>query len=90
MEKQLEDYTIKHKNEALILTIVVDQTEQQLVVFRGFTSSLTNPTPANPEEPVIPAGATIKTIDRVKAPYNPGSPDYIERGLSWADFQSLL
>jgi hypothetical protein len=90
MEKQLEDYTIKHKNEALILTIVVDETEQQLVVFRGFTSSLTNPTPANPEDPVIPAGAELKTIDRVKAPFNPNNPNYIDRGLTWTDFQALL
>ncbi|MCS6959456.1 MAG: hypothetical protein RMK91_05335 [Pseudanabaenaceae cyanobacterium SKYGB_i_bin29] len=89
LERQLEEYTTKHKDEALLVTIVVDDEEQQLIVFRGFTSSLTNPTPANPEEPVIPPGAELKTIDRVRAPYNPAAPVYLQRGLTWQDWQSL-
>lgn len=89
IEKQLEDYSIKHKNEALIVTILVENIEQQIIVFRGFSSSLTHPTPADPEEPLIPPGAELKTIDRVRAPYNPADPDYIDRGLSWSDFELL-
>ncbi len=90
IEKQLEDYTTNHKNEALVITIVVEDREEQLIVFRGFTSSLSQGTPADPEEPVIPKGAEIKSIDRVKAPYNPQNPEYIDRGLSWSEFQLLL
>lgn len=94
MENQLQDYTIKQKDEALIVTIVVQegekQLEQQLIVFRGFTSSLSQSTPFDPEHPVIPPGAEIKSIDRVKAPYNPQVPQYIDRGLTWAQFQLLM
>ncbi len=90
IEKQLQDYTIGHKDEALLVTIEVGAEEHQILIFRGFTSALTYATPANPEDPVIPPGAVLKTIDRVKAPFHPSNPHYIHRGLSWSDFQALL
>lgn len=90
LEKKLEEYTLKHREEALLVTIVVEREEQQLIVFRGFTSSLTNPTPPDPAEPVIPPGAELKSIDRVKAPYNPSAPCYVQQGLTWQEMQSLM
>lgn len=41
------------------------------VVAQGFSSSLVRPTPDDPDEPVLPAGSTITSIDRLQAPYNP-------------------
>ena len=48
------------------------------------------PTAADPSEPVLPASAIIESVDRMKAPYNPDNPVYIEENIAWADFAARL
>jgi hypothetical protein len=88
--KRLEQYTAKRPQEVLLVTIAIDDEQDKVAIFKGFSSSLMRPTAFDPDEPVIPDEATIVSIDRIKSPYNPEAPRYIERGISWEAMQTLL
>ncbi|ASC71148.1 uncharacterized protein XM38_020980 [Halomicronema hongdechloris C2206] len=88
--KRLEDYTLKHPQEVLLVTADIDGATDEIVIFRGFSSSLVRPTAANPEVPVIPVDAKIRCIDRLQGPYTPDNPQYLERNLTWEAFQARL
>ena len=88
--RRLEQYTIKRPQEVLIVTAQIDGEEDQIAIFKGFSSSLMRPTSFDPDVPVLPPGATIVTIDRVASPYIPDAPRYIQQGLTWETMQSLL
>ena len=88
--RRLEQYTIKRPQEVLIVTAEIDGEEDQIAIFKGFSSSLMRPTSFDPEVPVLPPAAKIVTIDRVASPYNPDAPRYIQQGLSWETMQQLL
>lgn len=87
--KRLEQYTAK-THEVLLVTVEIVGEPDQIVIFKGFSSSLMRPTAFDPELPVLPDGAKILTIDRVASPYNPQSPLYIQQGLTWETIQPLL
>jgi len=87
---RLEDYTLKHAQEVLLVRAEIAGEVDEIVIFRGFSSSLVRPTAANPEVPVIPADAEIQTIDRLRGPYTPDNPQYLERHLTWEAFQARL
>ncbi len=88
--KRLEQYTAKRSHEVLIVTAEIEAEQDQIAIFKGFSSSLTRPTAFDPEVPVLPDRAKIITIDRVASPYNPQSPRYIQQGLTWETIQALL
>lgn len=88
--RRLEQYTSKRPQEVLIVTVEIEGEEDQIAIFKGFSSSLMHPTAYDPEVPVLPDGAKIITIDRVASPYNPTTPHYIQQGLSWETLQPLL
>lgn len=88
--KRLEQYTAKRSQEVLLVTLEIAGEQDQIAVFKGFSSSLVRPTAFDPEVPVIPDDAKILTIDRVASPYNPQSPRYIQKGLTWGTIQPLL
>ncbi|MEG3439624.1 hypothetical protein V0288_21025 [Pannus brasiliensis CCIBt3594] len=88
--KRLEQYTLRNPKEVLLVTIDLDGEEDEVVVFKGFSSSLTRPTDPDPDIPVIPDGANILRIDRVLSPHDPANPRYIQRDLSLADMEALL
>ncbi|NET34275.1 MAG: hypothetical protein F6K19_20000 [Cyanothece sp. SIO1E1] len=87
---RLEQYTIKRPQEVLMVTAEVADGLDQIVIFKGFSSSLMHPTVFDPDVPILPAGAKILTIDRLKSPYNPDHPQYLEQGLTWQGMQVLL
>lgn len=68
----------------------VDGKPDQVVVFKGFSSSLMRPTAFDPEVPTLPPQAVVIQIDRLEGPYQPSSPRYIEQGLSLDAFTSRL
>lgn len=74
----------------LTLSIEIDGQPDQVAIFKGFSSSLMNPTSFDPDTPVLPDSAIIQSIDRLESPYNPNAPRYVEQGLSWDAFQRLL
>ncbi len=87
---QLEQYTLKRPQEVLLVTAIIAGEDDQIAVFRGFSSSLMRPTAFDPDVPVLPNDATILTIDRVASPYDPEQPRYIQQGLTWETMQPLL
>ncbi len=88
LEKSLEKYTIKHPEEVLIVLIEVEKEQDKIIIFKGFSSSLMGNTPADPDISIIPENAKIISIDRVKSPYNPHNPIYIQQNLSLENFTS--
>ncbi|KAJ7533652.1 hypothetical protein O6H91_13G058600 [Diphasiastrum complanatum] len=86
----LEAYTEKVPSEVLILHALVDGEDDEVLIYKGISSSLMRPTAADVSEPVLPASAIIKFIDRVQSPYNHVDSKYIQKNISWEDFQRLL
>ena len=88
--KRLEQYTAKRPQEVLLVKVEIADEQDQIAIFKGFSSSLMRPTAFDPDVPVLSDEAKIITIDRVASPYNPEAPRYIQQGLSWETMQSLL
>jgi hypothetical protein len=88
--QRLEQYTIKCPHEVLLVSIEADGEPDQIAIFKGFSSSLMNPTSFDPDMPVLPDDAIVQSIDRLESPYNPNHPRFVEQGLSWLEFQRLL
>ncbi len=87
---RLEQYTLRRPELVLLVRADIDGEEDEVLIFRGFSSSLMHPTAADPEVPVLPEAAEIQAIDIMAGPYNPISPRYLQRGLAWADMLPLL
>lgn len=90
ISSRLEQYTAKRPGEVLIVNVEIAGEPDQIAIFRGFSSSLMRPTAFDPEVPVLPDTAKLLSIDRIAGPYNPLSPSYIQRGLTWETIQPLL
>ena len=90
-EKRLETYTLKRPQEILKVTVKNEAgTLDEIIIFKGFSSYLTQATPTDPDVPLIQENAIIVTIDRLKSPYKPNEPEYIQKGLSWEKIEELL
>jgi hypothetical protein len=88
--KQLEQYTIKHPQEVLLVTISGEGEEEEIAIFKGFSSSLTRGTAYDPDIPMIPENAVIIRINRLVSPYNPLNPQYIQQNITLEEMQFLL
>lgn len=88
--QQLEQYTIKHPQEVLLITVSIEEEIDQLMIFKGFSSSLMRPTEFDPDIPMLSDEAKIISIDRIQSPYNPNEPNYIEKGLTWEQMKNLF
>lgn len=87
---RLEQYTLKRPGEVLLVTAEVNGELDQVMIFKGFSSSLVRSTEFDPDIPVLPENAVILRIDRLRSPYLPDNPQYIQAGLSWAEMRSVL
>ncbi|HEY9615915.1 MAG TPA: hypothetical protein V6C64_03690 [Microcoleaceae cyanobacterium] len=87
---QLEQYTIKRPQEVLLVTAWVEGELDQVLIFKGFSSSLVRSTAFDPDIPVLPAEAEIIRIDVLVGPYNPANPNYIQQDLTWETIQPRL
>jgi hypothetical protein len=88
---RLEQYTLKKRPpEVLLVSVEIEGVADEIAIFKGFSSSLMQPTAFDPDVPVLPDRAVILTIDRLVAPYNPQSPQYLQRGLSWDEMEALM
>ena len=88
--QRLEQYTAKRSREVLLVTVDINGEQDQIAIFKGFSSSLMRPTAFDPDIPVLSDRAKIISIDRVASPYDPQSPRYIQQGLTWETMQPLL
>ncbi len=88
--KRLEQYTIKRPQEVLLIAVEIAGQQDQIAIYKGFSSSLMQPTAFDPDIPVLPDHAKIIHIDRVASPLNPKIPRYIQQGMTWDSMQQLL
>ena len=88
---RLEKYTLKHREEVLMVHLETATGEPDTVtIYAGFSSSLMKPTAFDPDVPIIAPDSTIITIDRLVSPYNPSDPQYIESGLDLTAMEKIL
>lgn len=87
---RLEQYSLRRPQEVLVVHTLLAEEADEVLIFRGFSSSLMHPTAADPEVPVIPEGAEILAIDVLLGPYNPANPQFLHRGLTWEAMVPLL
>ena len=88
---RLEQYTLKHRDEVLIVHLKTAAGESDSVmIFAGFSSSLMRATDYDPDVPMIASDSTITSIDRLVSPYDPSNPQYIESGLTPQAMEDIL
>ncbi len=87
---RLEQYTLKHPQEVLLVTAEIDGEPDQITIFKGFSSSLMRPTAYDPDVPMLPEAAKILKVDRLQAPYNPNQPHYLQQDLTLEQMLQLL
>lgn len=88
---RLEKYTLKRKQEVLMVHLETASGEPDLVtIYSGFSSSLMRATAFDPDVPVIAADSQITSIDRLVSPYDPDNPQYLESGISLAAMEKIL
>jgi hypothetical protein len=85
--QQLEIYSSNHPQEVLLVKLKIDDELDEVMIFKGFSSSLMRSTAFDPDVPVISDRAEILTIDRLAAPYKPNKPNYFQQGITWKEFQ---
>ncbi|OIP78329.1 MAG: hypothetical protein AUK48_01920 [Oscillatoriales cyanobacterium CG2_30_44_21] len=85
----LETYSSKHPNEVLIVKLEIDGELDEVMIFKGFSSSLMRSTAYDPDVPVISDQANILSIDRLTAPYKTNQPNYIQQAITWEQFQQI-
>lgn len=89
-EKRLEQYTLIHPQEVLLVEVETEGELDQIMIFKGFSSSLTGATAYDPDVQILAEDATILRIDRVMSPYSPDNPQYLEQGISWETMEQRL
>jgi hypothetical protein len=88
--QQLETYSSQNPQEVLLVKLKIGDELDEVMIFKGFSSSLMRSTAFDPDVPVISDRAEILTIDRLSAPYNPNQPNYIQQAIAWIDFKNSL
>ncbi|KAF8117487.1 hypothetical protein N665_0009s0015 [Sinapis alba] len=86
----LETYSQTCREEALIVTAIVDDEEVEVLIFKGFSSCLSGETAVDPARSVLPERAVITKIDRVRGPFDPSEIHYIQKGLSFEAFKETM
>ncbi|KAJ7954344.1 NADH-ubiquinone oxidoreductase 75 kDa subunit, mitochondrial [Quillaja saponaria] len=85
---KLELYSESARGEALLVHAVVDEEEVEVLIFKGFSSCLNYKTSPDPTRCILPARAVLKSIDRIKGPFDPSNIEYLQKGLTWEAFNS--
>ncbi|KAF5189043.1 hypothetical protein FRX31_021370 [Thalictrum thalictroides] len=86
----LESYSESARNEALLVRAMVDDQQEEILVFKGFSSCLSYSTSSDPSKSILPARAVITSIDRIIGPFDPTNIEYIEKSLTWDTFKTRL
>ncbi|MBF2057211.1 MAG: hypothetical protein IGQ45_08290 [Cyanobacterium sp. T60_A2020_053] len=84
----LEEYTEKNPQEVLIVHAQENEEKVEIMIFRGFSSCLTGATEFDPDLPILSSHAQIIALDRLKAPFTPANPQYIQQNISLTDFNN--
>jgi hypothetical protein len=87
---RLEQFSLRQPGLVLLVQALVNGESDEVLIYRGFSSSLVRPTAADPEVPVLPEMAEIEAIDVMVGPYSPAAPRYLHQGLTWAEMLPIL
>ncbi|PKU75676.1 uncharacterized protein LOC110097023 [Dendrobium catenatum] len=82
----LESYTESARSEVLLVVATVDGVVEQVLIFKGCSSSLSSRTAIDPSKSVLLAKAIIQSIDVIKGPFDPSCIEYLEKGLTLDEF----
>ncbi len=52
----------------------------ELLIFRGFSSSVTHPTAFDPDQPALPEGTRVETAELLEGPLRPGAERLLRSG----------
>ena len=52
----------------------------ELLIFRGFSSSITHPTAFDPDQPALPDGSQLETAELLEGPLRPGAERLLRSG----------
>ncbi len=88
--KRLELYTLQRPQEVLLVRLENAGEPDQIMIFKGFSSSLMQATNFDPDVPLISESAIIFAIDRLVSPYIPNNPQYLQQGLTWEQMEEIL
>ncbi|KAL1357287.1 hypothetical protein HN51_009224 [Arachis hypogaea] len=86
----LELYSQSARDEVLFVHAIVDQEEVDVLIFKGLSSSLSYSTSPDLTRSILPERAVIKTIDRIKGPFDPNNIVYLQKDVPWEDFKTNL
>lgn len=87
----LEELSRAHPDRVLRLrgTLPADPAQQahqaepfELLIFRGFSSSITHPTAFDPDRPVLPEGTHIAAAELLRGPLNPAEEELLAGPVS--------
>lgn len=87
---RLEAYSEGARGQALLVNAAVDGELEVVLVFKGFSSSLSGRTAPDPAMSVLPERAVIQSVDVVEGPFDPSNIEYIEKDVPWEEFKSRL
>lgn len=88
--KRLEHYSQLHPQEVLRLMVASAESPQEILIFRGFSSSLTDATAFDPDVPMLTDADQILKIERMRSPFNPANPDYLVPPMTWEEMDVWL
>ena len=88
--QQLEQYTLQYPEEVLMLTVQLATApdEDEIIIFKGFSSFLTRSTEVDPDVPLLGEADQILTVCRLQSPYIPGQSQVIEADIRWKAWQT--
>lgn len=90
IETRLKRYTERHPQEVILVSAEIAGESDEILIFKGVSSSLVRPTAPDPDIPILSPDAKLLSIDRLASPYTPDRPRYIQRGLSWSEMEQIL
>ena len=70
---QLEERSRQEPDRVVRLTGNVDREPFELLIFRGFSSSTTNPTAFDPDASVLPPETRLEQAELLQGPLNPSN-----------------
>lgn len=85
--QRLEQYSLRYPQDVLRLRVQkatgTDQGEDEILVFKGFSSSLVFPTDTDPDIPLVTEADHILSLDRLASPYQGEATPILEGNIPW-------
>jgi hypothetical protein len=80
--RQLEELSRQRPDRVLRLRGWIDAEPLELLIFRGFSCSTTHPTAFDPDQTVLPDGASLEGAELLRGPLDPAAEDCLAGPLA--------